>query len=287
MALCPIKMLKDELGQQFVPYTHMRAVSGGTYVSTTFDATQNSAGQFTIDHDDMEEKDLLGKVVSINFPTAVSTSTSGYKLRFKTGTYHMIYADDGVSQLDLNKFIGTTCFLKKNASSWQLIRTGVIDATHPGHTILDANGNTLTQRNNLQFNGMSVSDSSGITAVAPLVINNLTTTTSGNGALDAAQGKVLNDKFSNYLLKSGGTLTGTLTGTTIKATTFEGTLSGKATTAGTADKVATNLTLKQNNVSTVYNGESAKSLNIPTVHSGIGTPSNSTGQDGDIYILII
>jgi hypothetical protein len=134
---------------------------------------------------------------------------------------------------------------------------------------------------------MSVTDVSGVTTVAPLVVNNLTTTASGSGALDAYQGKVLNDKFSSYLLKSGGTLTGTLTGTTIKATTFEGTLSGKATTAGTADKVAMSLTLKQNNVNTVYNGESAKSLNIPTVHSGPGAPSSSTGQDGDIYILII
>lgn len=41
--------------------------------------------------------------------------------------------------------------------------------------------------------------------------NNLTTGGFANGlALSANQGKILNDKFSNYLLKSGGTLSGTL-----------------------------------------------------------------------------
>nr|DAS84928.1 MAG TPA: endosialidase chaperone [Caudoviricetes sp.] len=40
--------------------------------------------------------------------------------------------------------------------------------------------------------------------------NNLTTTEPGK-VLDARQGKVLNDKFSNYLPKSGGTITGAAT----------------------------------------------------------------------------
>ena len=180
MAICSIKMLKDELGQDFVPYTHMRAVAGGTYVQTTFGATQNSVGNFTITHDDMVENDLLNKVISVSFPATISTSSSGYKLRFKTGTYHIIYADDGSTQLDLTKFHGTTCFLKKNASSWQLVKTGVIDATHPGHTILNSSGTNMTYRNNLRFNGMTVTDSSTATLVAPLVVNNLTTASAFN-----------------------------------------------------------------------------------------------------------
>lgn len=293
MAICPIKILKDEQGNDFVPLTHMRAVSGGEYVTATFTAVQDSAGNFTIEHADIVEADLKNKIVGITFPASVSSSTSGYKLRFKnsetTYSYYTITIEDGSTVLDVTKYKNTTCLLKRNESNWQLIKTGVVDMTHPGHTILNSSGTGMTYRTNLRFNGMTVTDSSTATLVAPLVVNNLTTTSAGNGALDAYQGKVLNDRFSNYLSLEGGTLTGTLTGTTINATTFKGALNGKATSAGTADSagyVTNKLTLQKNNVNTEYNGSAAKTIKIPTVHSGISTPSSGTGQDGDIYILL-
>lgn len=43
------------------------------------------------------------------------------------------------------------------------------------------------------------------------VVENTLTSTSTSNALSAAQGKILNDKFANYLPLSGGTLTGMLT----------------------------------------------------------------------------
>jgi hypothetical protein len=293
MAICPIKILKDEQGKDFVPLTHMRAISGGEYVTSTFTATQDSAGNFTIAHDDIEENDLKDRIVGVTFPATVSTSTSGYKLRFKNSTteylYYTITIEDGSTALDVTKYKNTTCLLKRNESNWQLIKTGVVDMTHPGHTILNSSGTGMTYRTNLRFNGMTVTDSSTATLVAPLVVNNLTTASAGNGALDAYQGKLLNDKFSSYLPKSGGTLTGDLTGKTINATTFVGALNGKATSAGSADSagyVANKLTLQKNKVNTEYNGSSAQTIKIPTVHSGKDTPSNGTGQDGDIYILL-
>ena len=293
MAICPIKILKDEQGKDFVPLTHMRAISGGEYVTATFTAVQDSAGNFTIEHGDIVENDLKNRIVGVTFPASVSTSTSGYKLRFKnsetTYSYYSIMIEDGATNMDVTLYKSTTCLLKRNESSWQLVKTGVVDMTHPGHTILNSSGTSMTYRTNLRFNGMTVTDSSTATLVAPLVVNNLTTSSSGNGALDAYQGKVLNDKFSSYLPLSGGTLTGTLTGITINATTFKGALNGNATSADTADTagyVTNKLTLQKNNVNTEYNGSAAKTVKIPTVHSGITVPTSSTGQDGDIYILL-
>lgn len=291
MATYPIKMLKDEMGQNFVPYTHVRAVSGGMFVTSTLNATQDATGKFTITHEDLVENDLKGKIVGVCFPSTV-TATSTYTLRFKTGSYYTIYAEDGTSALDISKCKNMICFLKRNESTWQLVRTGAASIAGSGHYILNSSNVEMTQRSHLKFTGMNVTDSSTATIVSPILVNNLTTSTAGSGALDASQGKVLNDKFSNYLLKSGGTLTGTLTGTTINATTFVGALSGKATSAGsadnatTADKVKFSLTLKQNKSDYVFNGETARTLYIPTVHSGASVPSSSTGQDGDIYILL-
>ena len=48
-----------------------------------------------------------------------------------------------------------------------------------------------------------------LTSDIPSVVNNLTST-STSSSLSAAQGKALNDKFANYLLKSGGTINGDL-----------------------------------------------------------------------------
>lgn len=295
MAICPIKILKDEQGKDFVPLTHMRAVSGAEYVTSTLMATQDSAGNFTIEHEDLVDTDLINKIVGVTFPASITASTNGYKLRLKnsatTYDYFTIYIEDGKTAMDVNKYIGTVCLLRRNSDSWQLVKTGVVDLTNPGHIILNASGNALEYRSQLKFTGMNVTNNSTNTTISPVVINNLTTATAGNGALDATQGKILNEKFNSYLPLTGGTLTGSLT-----ATTFIGNLNGNATsansaqsatTASTANKVANNLTLKQNNVNTIYNGESAKSLNIPTVHSGASAPSTSTGQDGDIYILII
>ena len=73
------------------------------------------------------------------------------------------------------------------------------------------------QQGVLQFRGFGVNDSPGTGATVistPALINNLTTSSSGIGPLDAYQGKVLNDKLESslksYLPLAGGTLTGHL-----------------------------------------------------------------------------
>ena len=48
MARYPIKMLKDESGQPFVPLTHVSAVTGEEYTTTTLNAIKQSNGHYKI-----------------------------------------------------------------------------------------------------------------------------------------------------------------------------------------------------------------------------------------------
>ena len=49
--------------------------------------------------------------------------------------------------------------------------------------------------------------------------------------------------------------------------------------------MSTSLSIKQNRVTTTYNGGTARTITVPTVHSGTSVPASTEGQDGDIYIL--
>lgn len=56
--------------------------------------------------------------------------------------------------------------------------------------------------------------------------------------------------------------------------------------AGSANKVNNSLTLMKNGANTTFDGSVAQMVKIPTIHYGVGTPADTLGQDGDIYIII-
>lgn len=63
-------------------------------------------------------------------------------------------------------------------------------------------------------------------------------------------------------------------------------ISGNAASATTANKVSKTLTVSKNGTNTVFDGSTARTISVPTVHYGTEEPSDSLGQDGDIYIVI-
>ena len=132
----------------------------------------------------------------------------------------------------------------------------------------------------------------GATGPAATVVNNLTST-STTAALSAYQGNQLNAKFASYLPLAGGAITGN---TSIAANFYPST--NNARTLGTSSlkwsnvyattftgSMSTSLSIVQNGATTTYNGGTARTVTVPTVHSGTSAPSSSTGQNGDIYIL--
>lgn len=219
MAQYPIKMLKDESGKPFVPLTQINAVVGDKYIVSSFEALQASTGHFIITHNHLTDEDILNKVVAVIFPEDITPTTNSY-LRLNDGENFLIYDEDGNSPLLIKDFSNVVCFLVRRLKSWQLVKTGAAAAASGsgGHTILDGEGNVLPQQGVLQFKGFGVSDSPGTGATVistPALVNNLTTASSGTGPLDAYQGKVLNDKFANYLTKDGNAVSAARLSSTI------------------------------------------------------------------------
>lgn len=217
MAQYPIKLLKDESGVPFVPLTSIKAVMGEEYIQSTFTAIEDSTGHFTISNDKLTDEDLLNKIIAISFPEDITPTTNSY-LKLNNGTEYLIKDENGTGPLLIKDFTNVVCFVMRKLSSWQLVKTGAeATASSGGHTIVDNDGNVLPQQSVLQFKGFGVSDnvSTGATVIStPALVNNLSTTESGTGPLDAYQGKVLNDKLDstvkNYLPLKGGVLTGHL-----------------------------------------------------------------------------
>ena len=67
MARYPIKMLKDESGQPFVPLTHVSAVTGEEYTTTILNAIKQSSGHYKITNEDLSTDLLNGKVIAVKF----------------------------------------------------------------------------------------------------------------------------------------------------------------------------------------------------------------------------
>ena len=60
---------------------------------------------------------------------------------------------------------------------------------------------------------------------------------------------------------------------------------GSASAGGAASSVAQSLKLTKNGSDISFNGSSAQTVTIPTIHTGTGAPASSLGQNGDIYIV--
>ena len=206
MAIYPVKLLKDESGSPFVPLTSMSAVIGEELVQTTFTATEVSTGHFMITSDKLTETELQNKVIAVVFPDEVTATTNSYLKLNSNGTEYQIFEANGTSPLLVKDYVGAICFIMLKGNKWQLIRTSASGSSGGGgHTILDGDGNVMPQQSILQFKGFGVSDSAGTGATVistPSLINNLTTTESGTGPLDAYQGKILNDKILDHTQSS-------------------------------------------------------------------------------------
>ena len=205
MAQYPIKLMKDESGQPFVPLTSIKAVVGEEYIQTALLAEQVSTGHFVITNDKITDSDILNKIVAVSFPDEITATTNSY-LKINEENEYLIYDEDGSGPLLIKDFAHVICFLMRKEDRWQLVKTGAAATTASGgHTIVDNDDNVMPQQKVLQFKGFGVSDNAGTGATVistPALVNNLSTTESGTGPLDAYQGKVLNDKFANYALSS-------------------------------------------------------------------------------------
>ena len=60
---------------------------------------------------------------------------------------------------------------------------------------------------------------------------------------------------------------------------------GSSSAGGAANSTKASLTLTKNGGNTVFNGGTAYTVIIPTIHTGTGVPASSLGQNGDIYIV--
>ena len=211
MAQYPIKLMKDESGQPFVPLTSIKAVVGEEYIQTALLAEQVSTGHFVITNDKITDSDILNKIVAVSFPDEITATTNSY-LKINEENEYLIYDEDGTGPLLIKDFAHVICFLMRKEDRWQLVKTGAAaTAAAGGHTIVDNDDNVMPQQKVLQFKGFGVNDNPGTGATVistPALVNNLSTAESGTGPLDAYQGKVLNDKVESKLPLNGGTITG-------------------------------------------------------------------------------
>lgn len=203
MAVYPIKLLKDESGQPFVPLTSVEAIYGDKNLQYILNVTQVSNGHFKVECKGLTLKDATNSAIAVRWPGITTVVKPSY-LQLNDEAEKAIYAPDGANYLDLEDSTDAVNFVAYDGSKWVLI--GNASTGSGGHVITDGEGNTMEQQKILNFVGFNVENDNTNRAtkvINPTPINNLNTTTSGQGPLDAYQGHVLNDKFNNYLPKTG------------------------------------------------------------------------------------
>lgn len=197
MAVYPIKLLKDESGQPFVPLTSVEAVYGDKNLQYILDATQTSAGHFKIECEGLTLTDATSAAIAVHWPEITTVVKPSY-LQLNNEAEKAIYAPDGTNYLDLEESTDKVDFVAYDGSKWLLV--GNSSTGSGGHVITDGDGNTMEQQKILNFIGFNVENDNTNRAtkiVNPSPINNLTTTVSGQGPLDAYQGHVLNDLITS------------------------------------------------------------------------------------------
>ena len=200
MATYPIKMMIDESGQPFVPLTSLDAVIGEKNLQYIIDATETSAGHFNIIIKDVTLDKLENTVVVVRWPQISSTVKPSYLQLNEEGEIPL-YNGTGTEYLDLEDASNTVNILAYNGEKW-ILTSGA--GSGSGHVITDEDGNTMEQQKVLNFIGFNVENDTANRAtkiVNPTPINNLTTTESGQGSLDAYQGNIL----SKRSVPAGGT----------------------------------------------------------------------------------
>lgn len=193
MAVYPIKMMKDESGQPFVPLTSLDAVIGEKNLQYILDAVQLSPGHFRINYKDLGMKDLENTIIVVRWPEITSTVKPSY-LRLNNETEVILYNGAGTEYLDLEDASNTVNMLAYDGTKW-ILTSGA--GSGSGHVITDDEGHTMEQQKILSFVGFNVENDAANRAtkiINPTPINNLTTTESGQGSLDAYQGNILSKR---------------------------------------------------------------------------------------------
>lgn len=160
MARYPIKMLKDESGQPFVPLTHVSAVTGEEYTTTTLNAIKQSSGHYKITNEDLSTDLLNGKVIAVKFDNVTNASIPSY-LKFNNDAEYPLYQADGINYLVITEYGASVVFLVFINNKWQLLKVATDSSASGGHGITDEEGNIMPQRNIVQFVNLKVEDVPG------------------------------------------------------------------------------------------------------------------------------
>ena len=193
MATYPIKMMIDESGQPFGPLTSLDAVIGEKKLQYIIDATETSAGHFNIIIKDVTLEQLKNTVVVVRWPQINSTVKPSY-LQLNEEEEIILYNGSGTEYLDLEEASNTVNILAYDGEKW-ILTSGA--GSGSGHVITDDKGKTMEQQKVLNFVGFIVVNDAANRAtkiVNPTPINNLDTSESGLGSLDAYQGYILSGR---------------------------------------------------------------------------------------------
>lgn len=202
MATYPIKILKDESGQPFVPLTSLDAVVGEKNLQYIINATETSAGHFNINLKDVTLQDMENAVIVIRWPQISSTIKPSY-LQLNDETEAILYDGNGIEYLSLEESSNTVNLFAFDGEKW-ILTSGAGSGGGSGHVITDELDRTLPQQKILNFIGFNVENDATNRAtkiINPTPINNLETTESGLGSLDAYQGRILSQRS----VPTGGT----------------------------------------------------------------------------------
>ncbi len=168
MTTLPTKWLRDETGQKFIPITHINAVVGEEYITAVSTAVKQSAGHYRIDNEDLNYDEIANHMMAIRFDEIGETTTPAY-IRLNDGVEYPIYKADGINPLILTGLENSVCLFTYVDNRWQLVIVGADEGpSGGGHTIIDSEGNVMTQRSVLTFEGLDIRDSAsnGATVVS-------------------------------------------------------------------------------------------------------------------------
>lgn len=156
----PVKMLKDENGQPFVPLTHVKAVAGEEFTTAVLNAAVVSAGHYQITNDDLSTQYITGKVIAVKFENSSSAVAQNF-LKINNETEYALYKSDGVNYLVMADVANAVCFFTFTGTKFQLLMVGADTQSGGGHAITDSDGTLMAQRSVLNFDGAEVVDVPG------------------------------------------------------------------------------------------------------------------------------
>lgn len=159
MSRYPIKMLKDESGQPFVPLTHVMAVAGEEYTTAILNANKLSKSHYQIVNEDLNTNILINKIIAVKFTEIGEVDSTSY-MKVNNGTEYPFYKADGINTLILSGLDDSVCFFTLNDNKWKLVLVGTDESSGGGHAITNYLGNVMTQRSVLNFDGATVKDDS-------------------------------------------------------------------------------------------------------------------------------